>query len=602
MASRKRPRAEHQPKSSPQHAPARSRGKQEKPAEPSASDPAPPRRSSRIKARQKKLQQPAGPKDLTEPAHLANPPASALKSRAAAKSRPAPRPKKGPGKQEPLRSGRSQQLPDYSANQPSQSAPAEPRQRNRPRPHGTVAQSPARRDIDSSIRPRLEARTTPLERQTESWVQSVQRLAKQGAMAPPAANSAQRKPKPKAKRAPNRDVQRVASTSEAASENDELTDASNNTTKTGTAGTTPALYKSKKCREKLRNGNGFVHMYLYERELFSNRRGPYHGLNEESETWIRDLKGYTPETARNDLFESMTLRLLLRRIDDKNEDGVMQNLQDLVCPVVAKLAVLNFHDDKLGGTYDLLEDLWNEQWIKLPTVLPDFGGPKPDYCVGFALSAFTEDRKNKIDIIASENKALRPTHLVYFPFLTCEVKSWQQSIDFAENQNGHNIFVAVLAMVELFRMANMDVSGQILAFSISFNHSLVYMHAYYPVITGEKTNICRHSLGTFLLSPSENPDSWRSWRLVRNVYEMWAPDLFKRLCEAIDSVKLDEAAAAAAPDPQATPALSDSVVPMDVQSDTTPRPDDMSTDGRSGNRAAPRESGQQPSPKRARIR
>ncbi|KAF4536853.1 uncharacterized protein LTHEOB_11860 [Lasiodiplodia theobromae] len=555
MASRKRPRAEHQPKSSPQHAAARSRGKQEKPA---------------------------GPKDLTEPAHLANTPASTLKSRAAAKSRPAPRPKKGPRKQEPLQAGRGQRLPDYSANQPSQSAPAEPRQRNLPRPDGTVAQFPAR--------------TTPLERETESWVQSVQRLAKQGAMAPPAANSAQRQSKPKAKAAPNRDHQRVASTSEAASENDQLTDASNNTSKTGTASRTPALYKSKKCREKLRNVNGFVHMYLHERDLFSNRRGPYHGLNEESERWIRDLKGYTPETARNDLFESMPLRLLLRRIDEKSEPGIMQNLQDLVCPVVAKLAALHFNDDRLGATYDLLDDLWEEQWIKLPTVLPGFRGPKPDYCVGFALSAFTEDRKNKIDIIASENKALRPTDLVYFPFLTCEAKSWQQSIDFAENQNGHNIFVAVLAMVELFRMANMDVSGQILAFSISFNHSLVYMHAYYPIINGEKTNICRHSLGTFLLSPGENPDSWRSWRLVRNVYEMWAPDLYNRLCEAIDAVKLDEGAAA--PDP--TP--SESVVPMDMQSDTTPRPDDMNTDGRGGDRAAPRESGQQPSPKRARIR
>lgn len=55
------------------------------------------------------------------------------------------------------------------------------------------------------------------------------------------------------------------------------------------------------------------------------------------------------------------------------------------------------------------------------------------------------------------------------------------------------------------------------------------------------------------------------------------------------------------------PAPSDSVVPMDTQLEMTPRPDEMSMDGRGGScsggdRAAPRDSGLQPSPKRARIR
>ncbi|GME37886.1 hypothetical protein BKCO1_7500049 [Neofusicoccum parvum] len=297
---------------------------------------------------------------------------------------------------------------------------------------------------------------------------------------------------------------------------------------------------------------------------------------------------------------------LLLRVNGQNEFGVTQNLQDLVCPMVARLAVLHLDDEALGDTYDLLEDRWDEQWNKLPPVLPGFGRARPDYCVGFSLSAFTEERQNKLDLIAGENEALKPTALMYFPFLTCEVKSWQQSIDLAENQNGHNIFIAMQAMVELFRMANIDVSGQILAFSVAYNHNIVYVHAYYPVISGERTNICRHSLGTSLLSPSENPDLWRSWRLVRNVYEKWAPDLHRRLCRAIDLVKLD--VGGTAPDPEATPTPSDSVVPMDVLSETTPGADDMSTDSHGGGygtisgRAAPREPGQLPSPKRPRIR
>ncbi|KAL1622279.1 hypothetical protein SLS56_008812 [Neofusicoccum ribis] len=323
-----------------------------------------------------------------------------------------------------------------------------------------------------------------------------------------------------------------------ASENDGITrgtSASNLTRKEN------GIYGSKTYRTMLERGDGYVRLFMYESRVFTARRGPTHGLSEDSEKWLEKLKEKKRESPSDSQFQPRVLRARLLRLQGKNEMAVIRALQNLVCPEAEDLAVLHLDDDGLAENYDLFADFWNEQWAKQPQVLPGFGTPKPNYCVGFSLSAFTEEQRRKLDILSSEKTVLMPARFMYFPFLTCEVKSWQQSLDLADNQNAHNIYVAVQAMVELFRMAKREnsVNGQILAFSVSYNHSQVAWYAYYPVIEGEKTDIYRRPLFKVFLSPDDDPNSWKSWHLARNLYELWAPDLYSRLCKAIDAVELD---------------------------------------------------------------
>ncbi|GME44636.1 uncharacterized protein LTHEOB_11860 [Neofusicoccum parvum] len=369
------------------------------------------------------------------------------------------------------------------------------------------------------------------------------------------------------------------------------------------------IYKSKACRPRLERGNGSVRLFMSESRLFTVRRGPRHGLSKDSEEWIRKLKEKKREDPNDGRFQAKVLQVKLPRLQNKNEMAVIIALQDLVCPEAEELAELHLDDKELAEKYDLFANLWNEQWAKQPQALPGFGTPRPDYCVGFSLSAFTEEQSRKLDVLSSEKTVLMPTTLMHFPFLTCEVKSWQQSLDFADNQNAHNIYVAVQAMVELFRMAKResDIDGQILAFSVSYNHSQVAWHAYYPVIKGERTDICRRPLFKVFLSPDDNPNSWRSWNLARNLYELWAPDLYHRLCKAIDAVELDvqlvEPAAVAG---GGAPAPAASVDQMDGLSEATVRPEAMSLDGDGGDhgrngRGATEQPEEQPPPKRNKV-
>ncbi|OMP84366.1 hypothetical protein BK809_0000373 [Diplodia seriata] len=342
---------------------------------------------------------------------------------------------------------------------------------------------------------------------------------------------------------------------------------------------TKEIYRRKVCREILKRGNGNVRLFMAENELFTSRRGPTHGLNTESEAWIGKLQRRTRKNPDDARYQTKTLTKKLLRLQPKNEVAVIQTIHDLVCPVAEDLADLHLDDEELGDNYDLLADLWDEPWGKVPS-LPGFGVPRPDYCVGFSLSAFGEEQRKKLEVIADEKKFLLPTPLMYFPFLTCEAKSWQQSIDIAENQNAYDIFVAVQAMVELFRMAKYDVNGKFLAFSVSYRHDQAYWHAYYPVLNGERTDICRRALCKPYLSPADGDDSWKSWNLARNVYELWAPQLFRSLCEAIDSVQLAIPPAEPANVEQAPePAPSSVGDRMDTRSEATARQYPMSVDG-----------------------
>jgi len=45
---------------------------------------------------------------------------------------------------------------------------------------------------------------------------------------------------------------------------------------------------------------------------------------------------------------------------------------------------------------------------------------------------------------------------MYFPFLTCKVKCSAAALDIADQQNAHNITIAVRGIVKLFRLVKRE--------------------------------------------------------------------------------------------------------------------------------------------------
>ena len=133
------------------------------------------------------------------------------------------------------------------------------------------------------------------------------------------------------------------------------------------------------------------------------------------------------------------------------------------------------------------------------------------------------------------------TYYMYFPFLTCEVKCGAAALDVADRQNAHSMTLAVRGVVELFRLVKreMELHREILAFSISHDHSSVRIYGHYPLIDGNKTTFYRHPIHKFDFTALEGKEKWTASKFVKNVYDLWVPAHFKRICSVIDELPPD---------------------------------------------------------------
>lgn len=123
------------------------------------------------------------------------------------------------------------------------------------------------------------------------------------------------------------------------------------------------------------------------------------------------------------------------------------------------------------------------------------------------------------------------TYYMYFPFLTCEIKCGAAALDIADRQNAHSMTMAVRGIVELHR--------EILAFSISHDHSAVRIYGHYALIDGSKTTFYHHPIKKFDFTSEEGKDKWTSYKFTKNVYDIWMPTHLKRIYSVIDELPSD---------------------------------------------------------------
>jgi hypothetical protein len=166
--------------------------------------------------------------------------------------------------------------------------------------------------------------------------------------------------------------------------------------------------------------------------------------------------------------------------------------------------------------------------------------------VGFRRSAFTDEQLEKLKPFTGEIASLYTSYFMgtwrmYFPFLTCEVKCGAAALNVADRQNAHSMTIAVRAVVELFRYVKREneLHREVLAFSISHDHSSVRIYGHYAIIEKDNTTFYRHPIKEFSFTSEEGKDKWTVYKFTKNVYDSWMPLQLKRICSAIDELPSD---------------------------------------------------------------
>ncbi|KAF4546260.1 uncharacterized protein LTHEOB_4257 [Lasiodiplodia theobromae] len=302
-------------------------------------------------------------------------------------------------------------------------------------------------------------------------------------------------------------------------------------------------------------------------------------LAKKSEDLLKQLRRRRREH-KDPRYQLHTLETKLGRLKRKPEANIFHELEDLVCPAAEGLADIHVDDPELEERYLDLAEGWGEQWDKRIPML-DRPPPSPDYFVGFSRNAFLPDQRDELDRNANATTTFKATSLVCLPFLTCEAKALDV-FEVAESQNCWSMFIAVRATVKLFEIANLqdDINREILAFSVGYNQRDVEVHAYYPILDKDCTKIFRREILSNSLMPSRNSnDPWKALDLVRNVYEIWAPEHLDRVRKAIDAISqrtisssTKVGSAAEAPSELASSASDSHSSSTEVPSDARSRP------------------------------
>ncbi|KAH7111327.1 hypothetical protein B0J11DRAFT_554356 [Dendryphion nanum] len=230
-----------------------------------------------------------------------------------------------------------------------------------------------------------------------------------------------------------------------------------------------------------------------------------------------------------------------KRIKGENETKVVRDISQLIVPSAEILA------DKGAKHLAILRENTNACWTNsIPFINPPGSGsrsgprPQPDFGLGFDRDAFNPEQLQKLqpflgDLLADSSFAA--TYQMYFPFLTSEVKCGDGELDVADRQNAYAQSVILRGLYSLFQLVDREneLHREINGFSISHNDEDVRIWGHYAVIDGKDVKFYRHLISKFIFAPSgEGDQRWKAYKFVKNVYDLWLPKNFERICSVID--------------------------------------------------------------------
>ncbi|EFY88800.1 hypothetical protein MAC_05235 [Metarhizium acridum CQMa 102] len=216
------------------------------------------------------------------------------------------------------------------------------------------------------------------------------------------------------------------------------------------------------------------------------------GVADGSGDMILELLSSKQTIPKDSLFRDDIFKKTCRSVADRNELRVMRDISPLLVPSAELLAIFG------ASELECLIESTNEGWYNsIPLTATR---PQPDYTVGFRREAFTKGQLERLspfigDWIAGDQSFFMATYLIYFPFLTCEVKCGAAALDVADRQNTHSMTLA-----------------------------------------GKETTYHRRTIRLFDFTELEGKDKWVTYSFTKNVYQVWMPKHFKRICLAIDQL------------------------------------------------------------------
>ncbi|KFY16289.1 hypothetical protein V491_05374 [Pseudogymnoascus sp. VKM F-3775] len=260
------------------------------------------------------------------------------------------------------------------------------------------------------------------------------------------------------------------------------------------------------------------------------------GITDAGRSLCRTLLEEEQPVSQESLFRDDIFIKTYENLQTKNEAKVIQDIARLIVSSGETLAMLGSRHLRI-----LVESV-NQGWDNsIPISHPR---PQPDYAVGFRREAFTEDQLERLQPFVGETTGtsfFMATYYMYFPFLTCEVKCSATALNVADRQNAHSMTMAVRGIVELFRLAKREkeLHREILAFSVSHDDQMVRIYGHYPIIDGENTTFYRHQIHSFSFTALDGRERSTAYRFTKNVYDIWMPTHFKRMCSIIDELPSD---------------------------------------------------------------
>lgn len=227
------------------------------------------------------------------------------------------------------------------------------------------------------------------------------------------------------------------------------------------------------------------------------------GITIASKSLCRRLLKSAQDVPKDSVFRDDLIEKTCRKIQDRNEARVIQDISRLVVPSAETLATYEATD------LDHLIEGVNEGWTG--GIAVQGPRPQPDYSVGFRRSAFTDEQLNKLDPLISsvyDTSLSVVTYRMYFPFLICEVKCGPAALDVADRQNTYSMTCAVRGTVELYRAVKREkeLYREILVFSISHDDRSVRIYGHYAIIEKDKITFYRHLIHEFSFTALDDKD------------------------------------------------------------------------------------------------
>jgi len=276
------------------------------------------------------------------------------------------------------------------------------------------------------------------------------------------------------------------------------------------------------------------------------------GITADSESLCQQLLESPQPVPQLTLFsDDESFMKTCSRMKGEKDTKVIQRLSPFIVPSAEVLA------DRGDKHLVVVRETANACWTNAePFINPPGSGfasdsrpgphPQPDFGFGFDRGAFNAEQLQKLqpffgDLLL-DSSLFAATYQMYFPFLTCEVKCGDGGLDVADRQNAYAQSTILRGLYSLFRIVGREreLHREINGFSLSHNDEDVRIWGHYAVIDGKNVKFYRHLIWKFIFAPSGQGDQrWKAYNFVKNLYDLWLPDHFKRLCSAVDLLPAD---------------------------------------------------------------